>query len=737
VTKPVRIAPLVLILSFGLLVAAEPPDHKADLAQLLDGVNKIGAPGTPGLVCVFGPQAFPVVLCKSGRDTQGCVVGAARSGKGRLVAFAHSGYFDGGTLKVGDTARLMANCARWAGNKKDPRVATWKKDQLRAALQAQGLKAKALAKLEAVASEADIVLLHTGGLKPAQEKALAEFVAQGGGLITCDCPWGWLQVKRKSLTKDHEGNRLLMPAGLAFADGYSSRTADVGFAATATPDHLVNASTALDLLEKQTKGEAKPSKSEIKQAGWSITAAARAIPADDKVLLPRLHKLAREYGGKAIPTPKKPLRVEDALARVLVAMQLEEIRRLKPEETKAHPAAAFFPGAVPAEAKRVKRELKIDGKVPGWHSTGLYAAPGEQIEVTLKSGSPVKGLAVRIGPHKDGIWHHDRWSRVPEITRQWPIVGNQTRIANAFGGLIYIVVPGGGKAVEVTIGIGNAVEAPLFVLGQTDEKDWRERIRDLPGPWAELATQKIILTVPSDRIRKLDAPEALMKTWDKVLDACAELATRPIERERPERIVSDVQISAGYMHSGYPVMTHLDAAARMVDRTVILRGEWGLFHELGHNHQSRDWTFGGTVEVTVNLFTLYVYEKVCGKKPRAARGNLALENRNKKLKKYLATKDFNKWKSDPFLALIMYVQLQESFGWETFKKLFAEYRKLPGRERPRSDNDKRDQWMVRFSRAIGKDLGPFFQAWGVPTSEKARQEIASLPDWMPPDWPKE
>jgi len=547
---------------------------------------------------------------------------------------------------------------------------------------------------------------------------------------------GWHLNRGKSLTKDHEPNRLFMPAGLAFADGHAGRTADVGFAVDEMPDKLVNASTSLDLLEAQASGKAKPSKAEIKQAGWSVAASARALPADDKILLPRLHKLALEYGGKAIPSPKKPLKVEDALARVLVAMQLEEIKGLKPEETKAHPAAAFFPGPVPTEAKRVKRELKIDGNVPGWHSTGLYATPGELITVVLKNGSPAKGLGVRIGAHKDGIWHHDKWSRVPEITRQWPLAGAEARIANAFGGLIYIVVPGRGKAGDVTVEIGNAVEAPLFVLGQTNEKDWRERIRDLPGPWAELATKKIILTVPSDRIRKLDEPKALMETWDKVLDACAELSTRPIERERPERIVSDVQISAGYMHSGYPIMTHLDAAARMVDQSVILRGEWGLFHELGHNHQSGDWTFGGTGEVTVNLFTLYVYEKVCGKKPRAARGNMALEKRNQNLKKYLAARDFNKWKSDPFLALVMYVQLQESFGWETFKKVFAEYRNLPRNQRPRSDDDKRDQWMVRFSKATGKDLGPFFQAWGVPTSEKARREIAALPDWMPPDWPK-
>ena len=63
-------------------------------------------------------------------------------------------------------------------------------------------------------------------------------------------------------------------------------------------------------------------------------------------------------------------------------------------------------------------------------------------------------------------------------------------------------------------------------------------------------------------------------------------------------------------------------------------------------------------------------------------------------------------------------------------------RALPARERPKNDADKRDQWMIRFSRAAGKNLGPFFQAWGVPTSEKARASIASLPAWMPDGFPR-
>ncbi len=59
----------------------------------------------------------------------------------------------------------------------------------------------------------------------------------------------------------------------------------------------------------------------------------------------------------------------------------------------------------------------------------------------------------------------------------------------------------------------------------------------------------------------------------------------PTQRLRPERMAHDVDISAGYMHSGYPVMTFLD----VVDSTLVFPmtgpGHWGHFHEFGHNHQ--------------------------------------------------------------------------------------------------------------------------------------------------------
>jgi hypothetical protein len=141
--------------------------------------------------------------------------------------------------------------------------------------------------------------------------------------------------------------------------------------------------------------------------------------------------------------------------------------------------------------------------------------------------------------------------------------------------------------------------------------------------------------------------------------------------------------------------------------------------------------------VTCNLFTLYVFDRACGIKP-FDHGSFKEEPRRKAVKAHLeAGASFDAWKGNPFLALIMYIQLQEAFGWEAFEKVFAEYRGLARDERPGDDDAKRDQWMVRFSRAVNRDLGPFFQAWGVPTSESARASIAGLQAWMPPGFPPE
>ena len=76
----------------------------------------------------------------------------------------------------------------------------------------------------------------------------------------------------------------------------------------------------------------------------------------------------------------------------------------------ANPKLVVFMGSIflallPAGAPRVTRTLRIDTAVPRWHSTGLYAAPGETITVTVPQAAAAMGLKVRIGAHTDKTYH--------------------------------------------------------------------------------------------------------------------------------------------------------------------------------------------------------------------------------------------------------------------------------------------------------------------------------------------
>ena len=505
----------------------------------------------------------------------------------------------------------------------------------------------------------------------------------------------------------------------------------------------------LDDLIAKVKGEKKIQQDKIDEAVNIISRAGEVLPAAE--LLDKLYQLQQYRQNSVIPTARKRLSKDMQPDYTILSLQVGKARQVSAEQVKAHPAADAFPGPVPEDAKKVRRKIKINTSAPGWHlgstrsrywhSTGLYAAPGKLITVSIAEEVTEKGLYVRIGAHNDRLWRKTSWARAPEICRSFEITQTETKAANAFGGLVYIEAPSDLKIGQITVTIEGAVAAPYYVLGKTDTEKWRKTIREHPAPWGELAGRKVIFTLPSKVLRTVDEPEDLMNFWDSVMDRYAELLGRDPQRRRIERFVPDVQISAGYMHSGYPLMTMMDITTTMVDKERIISnrhgGVWGLFHEIGHNHQNRDWTFRGTVEVTVNLFSLYIMDKVCDV-PDKGHPSITRRARKRNTERYFADGcDFEKWKRDPFLALCMYMQLQEAFGWEPFTKVFKEYRTLAQDERPRSEDDKRDQWMVRFSRAVGKNLGPFFEAWAVPTTKKARASIADLPTWMPAGFPPE
>ncbi len=707
------------------------PKREAAIGELLLDVQTIGKPGVPGPLMVLDDKAFPLVTGTSGSGTRHAVVAGGWVGRGRAVAFGHTGYFSEDTLATGQTGRLVLNAVRWvAGKDEQPRVVVWRAKGLAAFLRSGGLSVEETrgTDWEKSLAEADVICLGSGKLGTDEDlKHIRRFLRRGGGLLAAQLGWGWKQLNPgRDLATDHPGNRLLASVGLGWTDGYLDHIETVLTPLDVEALMACHAGEAVKRLDAHQTGEKRLPVEALAQISEILASAVRALPPRDRMLRPRLKRLTKKVKGKAAPTEKTPARAEDAVVRLALVLRHLDDAKLTPSKIKAAADADVFPGAVPRGAKRTKRKIAVDLAVPGWASTGLYAAPGEIVTVTLSDGGEGKGLFARIGCHTDRLWDKPSWKRHPEISRRFALTRPRTSIANSHGGLIYVEVPSGREG-SAQVAIGKAVRAPRFVHGKTSVDKWRKEIRAYPAPWAELISSKVILTVPSASIRELDDPEALMAFWDGVLDCYSDLGMRPLST-RPQRIVPDVQISAGYMHAGYPIMTHMDVAEKLT-RVEDLPGSWGLWHELGHNHQQPDWTFTGTGEVTCNLFTLYVEERLTGTLPSRYP---KLKDLADKAKKHIeAGAPFDAWKRDPFLALWMYVQLQDAFGWGPFQQVFEEYRDLPRDEHPKTDDEKRDQWLVRMSKATDRDLGPFFQRWGVPTSEEARRQVADLREWMP------
>ena len=725
-----------------------------DVNTLLNGVSGIGAPGAPGPLCVYGPDAFPLVQGAAG-NTRAPVVAAGRFEEGRIVALGHDGYLDRATIDTADTGLLLTNALEWAaGEEQSPRIGVGSGvGALRAWLEEAGYDSVEVALTSDALESVDVLFVELWNQTELEQDAVGAFVRSGGGLVTAATGWGWAQLHPdRNLVTDFAGNRLLAPAGIQWAEFERiQRTSESGYAVAGAPDALAHAVDALDALEAQDAGSRTLTGKELDQASATLDRTARCLPPNDSLFAPRL---AGVIQGAEWPSADNPVDNYEVIRRLAATMYVIEQRRTPAESVRAHPAAADFPGSVPDDAPRIARSLTIDTfarrhSIGPWgsplaplrHSTGLYAAPGEPVTVTVPAAAAESGaVQVLVGAHSDGLWPRAEWTRMPEISRRFEVLSPTTRVANAFGGLIYVEVSNDADLGPVAIEIEGAVAAPLFVLGETDPAAWINEIRHAPAPWAEIAGRNMIVTTESAKVRALEDPADVAETWDRVLDLNAELAAWTEPRKSPERFVVDRQISHGWMHAGYPLMAHVSGnqSSYIVDARHISTcrrewtgSNWGFFHEIGHNHQSSDWTFDGTVEVTVNLFTLYVYEFLCGI-PVAENRRGSPTFRAGQMESYdFDDPDFVQWKSDPFLALVMYEQLQQEFGWEAFRQVFAEYRDLTDVERPKNDDETRDQWLVRFSRTVGRDLGPFFQAWGVPTSLDARDKVAALPVWLP------
>jgi len=724
----------ILFLTYATLHAQMPPALvNAERGKILEGVKSVPKSGAPGPIGIWGNIAFPILSAPDKDGVELAVGAAAGYAKGRVLLFGHNSFLDGGM--GGDHAQLMANCVKWAGNKEKPRVGL-KSVNAAAFYKQRGFNAEAFTELSKKnLNDYDVVIVNMQGVVSDEEgAAVAEFVKGGGGFIGGMTGWAFSQTSGgKDLAVSHGLNQALMPAGVAITD-MSAFDQLRSFDGRVELPAMMNASDAIGAIKKQREGGPALDAAAMKQGTNAIQVAmASQPPGRNNLQMAVLAALGTAGTDAVVPTAQAPLLADKhAAQRLRLGMETRVLRLASGEGVTAHPAHAAFPGKVPADAKRVTSEVKVTPSINGWTSTGLYAAAGETITVTLPENLADKGYAVRIGCHSDTLYHLDKWERAPDITRSVPLATATTKTASAFGGLIYIEVPGRAKDdAPFTASIQNGVPAPLFVLGVDDDAKWKE-IRQRPAPWAEMVCDKLIISFPTEVGRLVNNPTELMTFWKKVVEAQDDVSNQAAERTRPERIVADVQISAGYMHSGYPIMIPTSAAPEMVTFGKLKFPGWGFYHEIGHNHQRGDFTFDGTGEVTNNVLGMYCYHEVLKKDWLIGHGAITDENRKENVKKIKkAENKFATWKSDPFLALTTYIQLIQEFGWESWRTYLHSFADTEYGPAPKGDDERRDQFLIRYSKITNKNLGPFFDAWGIPVSSSAKAEVSKLEAWMP------
>lgn len=442
-----------------------------------------------------------------------------------------------------------------------------------------------------------------------------------------------------------------------------------------------------------------------------------------------------------VPSAQNPYLQPEAPARPILHQAIRALKDQAPGTFTAHPAAAIFPGAV-TSTERVRREVTFDinrihrwdvslGNAPNlatgpesWQDTGLYAAPGEVVQVTVPQLPEGREIRLVIGCHRDNLLRLEQWKRFPVITRSFTLKVGENSVANAFGGTLFIQVLGDPKKVAAAtpaLVFANAVAAPYYQLGVDTAATWAKSLAG-PAPWATLAGRRVILHVETSAARQLKDPEALLIYWDKVLEVQDDFIA--LDRLGPERVVPDIQISAGWMHSGYPFMCHLKPSqSHMLDLERLKReGDWGFFHELGHNHQRRDWTFNNQVEVTVNWFSLICMEQVVGL-PRG-KGHGSIGN----LDALLRTRFADQPNLGPFEQLAPFIALAHQHGWEPLRQTLRSYRTTSSEAAGAHDaKAQQDLFVKRYGNFAQANVAELFSAMGYAVTEATRLELAKFP----------
>ncbi|BFH62509.1 M60 family metallopeptidase [Paenibacillus azoreducens] len=758
-------------------------DQQKDYERFHRDVTALPAFVRSGGVTAIGESAFSVWINPESNP----IIAAARYGKGRVVAVGNELYFNLLETEQSECGLLVRNILLWLtergtgadGGAADSlyQDALDGKGALKLATTSDTLAAGASFPVELVKvdrwssftldpKEYPVAYVDAS-IDDADVPVLEAYIQQGGsvvvaqrGWLLCSPPAEAFQSRahdRAVRLGDYPLQKLLNLVGLCLLDSVAQWYVRPGDTLPEQTFEQVKATHTLQLFDQAMaieRGEFSFDDLNVGKPGASVEDKVRVITAIVEGTIRSLSeespllKVIQDEAKKAKPMPMPFDKAKQPYTAAVLSYMFQQVT-LDPDNVKS-PYVDVFPRSVGEQAKPVYDQVvEIDfgyldlsymrmlSAPLNWRSTGLYAAAGKVVTVDVPEGTEY--LDVQIGVHTDNLCDTPKWDRAPIVALRQRLKPGTNRINSPYGGLIYLIPAKPKAGAKVNVTIHGAVRAPYFVLGQTTEQEWNETIRHYPVPWAELQSNRIIVTVPADNIRELDRPEQLMRKWDEIADHYDRLVgvapDRPFPHrspDNPQRFVADIQISAGWMHSGYPIMFFEGVTAQeAVDVDVIQKNAWGFWHELGHNYQQIPWFWDPIIEVTVNLHSIHI-QSLYGNRSRLFETGKDGKTYYDRALEFTNSDYTNKNFEDVgfFERLVMIKQLQMAFGWKFYTDLHIAYRELPLDQVSMDEEDdepqKVDLFVFMTSKVSGRNLLEFFDRWGLHFSEQARAAVEAL-----------
>ncbi|XP_017286100.1 TRPM8 channel-associated factor homolog [Kryptolebias marmoratus] len=685
-------------------------NFEKDLEFLLKGILEFDIRGSfvTSEALIHGPFAFPIGTTNDGQ----AFLAGTYFGKGRVILVTHERFIESEKL-----ASFWNNAFHWLDQDKKGTIGFGPWVNILPSLEL---------KCEKTTIRQDLSVYVCTAYSEEDPEKIQTFVAEGGGLLIGGHAWWWAHKHfGQNPLQDFSGNKILNKMGLSVL----KETISTGVFKAPQPSqanyfhfrHLLHRFAGHvfkgNKLTKQDEEHFK--KLEMECVHFL------SMKAYDSYSYTQILSILTDILKLAMPQVSGQNPVSSAQDLMLLNL----VTKVYDVSLSQDALLPFLIKNIPTLPVVNNIKIKINAQTAEneeWISTGLYLSPGLKTWMTMSPKLVHRKWMIQIGCQSDEL-DKEELLRAPNVIERFLVTSERTQVWNMWGGLIYLVAPPDVKVEDEEVVVEVAVSAPYYKSGVTKADDWSS-IREAPAPWAEFEFENIILTVPSRVIRELDFPLEVEKLWNDIMRGIADLSAIPHKFIRKERVLADVQIAVGWMHAGYPVMIHSSEAAVLFKvKNARTFGLWGELHELGHNQQRIYWEFPpNTTEATCNLWSVYVNEEVLGVNRAKAHESMTSESRKQCVEKYIqGGKKLSDWKV--WTALETYLQLQERFGWDAFKKVFAAYNKMTNF--PSDNEGKMNLYAETFSQTVNMNLTGFFKAWGWPIETATEEKLSSLPLW--------